>query len=407
MTTKIIEIGDAIYLDESSIQVSKPDDWGWFTSEFNSLLVVQLVKVRQTLLLGLTNPFSEGDWEITVAYKGDDLEVESIEIDEKSITDIGGLPYEFSANIRTNNGNKKCSFVQEQRISLAHYNKILKNENLLVDEHILIPDSGYYPSCFFFMLGATSNGKTCWLHALNTDNVRNKAIEHFSGRWTINYSRNESETSKPLSATKIEDFNEKAFYSFELNDAKGEKNIHVFVVDVAGEINRREQRKKNAVRNILLTISPYAAGIFVVRNKDWLFRENQEQKQEEEFDPSTTIQKLMKGNNALTEDKICYILTGADKIKKDIERDFKKGEEHNLAPNSPIFCHTEIDLNRAIASDIMKRRDRRIKNSPCFAVSCCCDTEDEDTKKEKLNFLKAYNVELPLIYMLKSLLEIS
>ena len=396
MTTKV-EIGRAVYIDDAAIQFSNHEDWGWICQVNNGgeLLscVIQLTKIKKKLLVGFSNPFSKGEWKADILEDSlndnKDNKIEVVALD--FVQEVNGLPFKFTATIKINDKTFHTSSDQEKRISLAYY----KNKHDM--NRRLVPVSGYYPSYFFFMLGSTKSGKSCWLHALNTDKVRNRAIKQCKP-WNITYSKSEAENTEPLKPTEVNDFKESAFNSFDLETTR--EQVHVFVVDVAGEINKREKRKTEPnIGNILGSILPYAAGIFVVYNKEWFFKEPQEK---DEIDPFDTIIDLKRGG--LTEDKFCYILTGGDRIKKDVEKDSTKGEEYSLTSQSPILRPTDgseeqMLENMAIASNFMKERDERVGNSPCFVVSCCSDTEDG-----RLEFKDAYNAELPIVYMLRSLI---
>lgn len=376
--TKILNIGEAVYLEKTSIQISRPDDWGWFyRSEDGDILVIQVHK----------NIF--GKWVVSKPSGQQNVQIDVTDVD---VEPRNGLPYKVSARIRIGNKNTIAIF---KRISLKRYADLNPNED--IKEASLVVNSGYYPSLFIFMLGATSNGKTCWLHALNTYAVQERVFRQHR----IFYFGLKDEIIPPLKPTEVSKITFNDFFLCK----KRKKIIQaaVFIVDLAGEINNlgNEDEKVEMLRK---SIKRYASGIFVVRNEKWLFgRENRQN------DPSEYILLHLAqepDDDALGEDKFCYILTGADRIKDAIDKKEQYAAKLNLTSDSPIFCPTDCSSeqmyqNMAIASDIMKTRDGSIGDSPCFAVSCCCDTEDE-----KLDFGKGYNADLPIVYMLQRLVKI-
>ena len=270
----------------------------------------------------------------------------------------------------------RSAFNQHHRINLGN-------------RAFLVEDSGYYPTRFFFVLGATGSGKTCWLHALQTESVRDRIFRNSN----ILYFLNQPEQTRF-----------QRYYLVNKEGGKEKVKEVVFVVELAGEINDLD-RQQNSIEMIRQSIKKYASGIFFVRNDEWLFGDRDDNR----TDPAEFILRdLMKGSYALTEKDICYILTCADRIKKAIEDDPEKDEHLNIASSSPIFRQTDgskkqimdnMADNMAITSSTMRRREELIGNSPCFAVSSCGEVENENGEL-LLDFGQGYNAELPLVYML-------
>ena len=386
--TKKLKIGVAVYLNGTSIQISKPDDWGWLYQDQEDYGLWVTIRVRKKLL---------GGWKSEIIGHSEGVTIDSITIDE--VDEKNGLPYSFSATIKIGNRTIHAAFNQHHRVplnytycqSLARQITALNPENYygnlvnMKKKVFLVEDSGYYPTRFFFVLGATGSGKTCWFNALQTNAVRNRILGNSDIRY---FESKQPEQTSPL-PTQV---NEIEFQKYYLVNKKGEKEV-AFIVDVSGEVsnlhgNSEEDMNKARIR---VDIERYASGIFVVRNEKWLSGDKNDNR------AAGVLYILTKFFN---ESDICYILTGADRIKKAIEDDPEKGEQLNLTPDSPIFkqvCTPEqMTENKAITSDIMRRISLLIGNSPCFVVSSCSDTEDG-----KLDFSQGYNAELPLVYMLE------
>jgi|GEM_PF-3689428 len=382
--TKILGIGEAIYLEGTSIQISRPDDWGWFyRSSDGDYLVIQ---VRKNIF-GKYKPVIPAD--INQNIQVSETDITDLKVDDRK----NGLPDAVSARIKIGNKRVHAHF---QRISLKRYDELATNGD--VKEAMLESHSGYFPSLLIFMLGATSSGKTCWLHALNTRSIRDKVLRQRH----INYFGQEQNVVERLDPTKLTKIK---FNKFFLRRGKKIQAL-VFIVDLAGEVNDLNQEDKDYVM-LRESIREYASGIFVVKNGKSLLKHETVQHDPGEF----ILLDLLQDDNGLDEDKFCYILTCVDKIQEIIKNDTGKQDEFDLTPDCPIFRSTDSSLeqmyeNMAIASYIMK--DRIIGDSPCFAVSCCSDTgtTNEETGKEFLDFGNGYNSDLPLVYMLKKLVKI-
>jgi len=401
-------IDDAIYKgSNSAIEISKPDDWGWYRNIEDEFLII---RVRKTGILRKWEPEK-----IVGTKRIGDIKIDGVQLKN-------GRPYRIVVKIEINDLWETVTFDQECRISISYYENLKNskgvNENTSEDvkEEIsqgkkeetyvemskvkLIPESGYFPSYLFFMLGSTASGKSCWIYALNTQDVRNRAIRQYrcqNNDRVLLYCRNNPTKSGKLPATGITEI--------EFNEFTVKKNLDdpnkklVFIVDLGGEVanNKAQDTNANDRGNIVGRIIGLATGIFVVRNEEWLYG-NMNAKANE-TDPARLIyEDLMAG--PLLKQQFCYILTGADRIKKAITEDTKLGERLVLASNSVIFSQADnqdqMQENMLRTSAIMKKRDERIGDSPCFAVSNCGDTEDG-----KLDVEKSYNVELPFIFMLK------
>lgn len=451
----MIKIGEAVYLDGTSIQSSMQDDWGWFfainldndgkndnDSEngknnekdvAKKYFVLKVYKngimdkiknkikneIRDEWEAEIINPKSANEVEVTMGSSASDDEpiVTRVTIEQGSVKEINACLYSFSASVEYKKGKTshkvRFPFNQKHRISLSYYTDyICGNNNVIVTKARLIPDSGYYPSHFFFMLGATSNGKSCWLYALNTRKVRAKAMIQYknsSGLKLVYFGNNQSANVDTIDATQVDEIK---FYSCQINKNKDEENKDkdkevVFIVDLAGEISNLSNDDPK-IDNIVLRICSYASGVFVVRNHKWLL-----DGEIKDSDPNENIYKnLMGGTNPISQNKVCYILTGTDIIKEEINKDPAKGEPHYITPDSPIFSQAETKdqmyLRMALTSDIMKRLEPLVGDSPCFPVSSCSPQKDEngnpmknEKNKELLTFKESCNVELPFIYMLE------
>jgi len=385
---KILSIGQAVYREANSIQISEPDDWGWFyRSEDGDMLVIQVHK----------NIW--GKWVRTIPYHV--LPNPQIDVTDLKVEHRNDLPYSVKARIVSkdrNNKKAKSAPVLFKRISLDRFSHLESKES--VENAYLEPESGYRPTLFFFMLGGTGSGKTCWLTALSTGTIQDKI---FSQRH-IHYFDQSPETIVAPDGTKPETI---IFHPFFLSKKRNKKDMRavVFIVDISGEIGNYKRRDPQ-FEILRDSIGELASGLFVVRSEKWLLGQKIIQNDPSEF----IILDLLQRDNDLDEDKFCYILTCADKIKDMLE----KGEDIrlDLAPDSPIFTQTDCTAkqmyeNMAIASDLMKRRDGTIGNSPCFAVSCCSNTgkKDDKTGREFLDFDAAYNADLPIVYMLQRLVK--
>ncbi len=382
--TKLLGIGDAIYKEGTSIQISKPDDWGWYYR--NDEGDVAVIQVKKNWM---------GKWvkSIPCPDKQQNIEIEVALYNNKVSREKNGFPYEVLAEIRKK-GSREKVITPLKRISLKRY-----FEDGQVTE--LVKESGYYPTLFIFMLGSTTNGKTCFLNSLGTSAVR-KRVQRRQIRY-FNVER--TEIKKPLDPTKLEVIEFKPFYFLLKENGKDKNKVIAFIVDLAGESINCEDPKNAAVilRN---SIREYASGIFVVRSAKWLI--NQKDQIINQYDPSEYIFQHLDDD---IKDKLCYVLTGADLLKKELEcnrLDKKLSEELNLTPDGPIFRpvgNTEqMYENMAITSYIMNIFDADIVDSPCFAVSCCCDIEDEKGNK-LLDFGQSYNTDLPITYMLQRLIK--
>ena len=391
--TKILNIGEAVYRRGNSIKISEPDDWGWYyNSGDGDVLVIQ---VRKSIF-GKYKP-------IIPSYINQTPVNQNIQINVTDITDLevhdnknSRLPETVEATIKISNKRNRVSF---QRISLKSYSELPANGD--IKEALLEPYSGYYHSLFIFMLGATSSGKSCWIHALKTRAVQ----ERVRSQRHIHYFGQEEDVVEKLEPTNI---NKRIVFNRVFLCKRKSKKIQtvVFIVDLAGEVNdlNREDKEYTMLRT---SIREYASGIFVVKNGETMLTQGVAKHAPGEF----ILLDLLQDENDLGEDKFCYILTCADKIKAALEKDTAKQDKFNLVPDSPIFsptdCSTEqMYQNMAIASYIMK--DRIIEDSPCFVVSCCSNTGtiNEQTGKELLDFGKGYNSDLPLVYMLKKIVKI-
>jgi len=387
--TRLLSIGEAIYRDGTSIQISKPDDWGWYyRNEEGDVAVIQVHK-----------DFF-GKWVKSVPYPDKQQNV-AIKMDIHHVNETKGaegLPKDVFATISKGNKIIETTFPLK-RISVKGFFEGGQ------DVPFLEPESGYYPTLFIFMLGSMSNGKTCWLTSLGSGAVRRRVQRER----TISYFhvlKSEIDKSGPTGHQEIPPF--KPFFLYKSGNENKTIQAVVFIVDLGGEIsNCRTTDPKVLI--LQDTIKRFASGIFVVRNAKWLF--NQNNHEINRYDPSEYIllHLAQEPDNAFSEDKFCYILTGADILKKDIESKKEIDEELNLTSGSPIFKQAEnteqMYENMAIASYIMKTRDGSIGDSPCFAVSSGCATKDEQGNPG-LDYRQSYNADLPIIYMLQRLIKI-
>ena len=403
--TKIVGIGKALYKDGTQIRVSKPDDWGWFydswkdeennkENEENKERTLFVIKVVR----------KSGRWKAEIVGNPQNLESIEIQDNEEFRPDIeNGLLHSFHANITKKHGGQPVDIILEtdNRISLACYER----QGGDIERSRLIPESGYYPSIYLFMLGATNCGKTCWNYALNTSGVREKVVKHYNKRNArAEYFENRPPRVAKFKPTGHEDVKlDTCIQLRKENDYIENDYIRAlaFIVDLAGEV-ANVRNNKQTQRRLRDSIKRYASGIFVIRNKEWLFNEllpNQ-------IDPVELISQLKQGVNAIGRDKFCYILTSADKIKREIEAHPDRGEILSLTPDSPIFNeNASMYENMAVTSYIMVQKDAQIKYkdgtcSTCFTIS---SGEEDD---EFFDCGKGYNAELPLVYMLKSLVKI-
>ena len=386
---KILSIGQAIYREKNSIQISEPDDWGWFyRSEDGDMLLIQVHKDIW------------GKWVRTIPFSV--FPNPRIDVTDLKVDDRNDLPYTVKARIvGMDSKNKKAKSAQVifKRVSLTRFSNLNSDET--VENAYLEPESGYRPTLFIFMLGGTGSGKTCWLNALNIPQIQDKI---FSQRHIYYFDQ------RPRTDVAPEGTNPGTiiFHPFFLSKKRNKKDMRavVFIVDISGEIGN--YKIKDSQFEILRdSIGELASGIFVVRSEKWLLGQEIIQNDPSEF----IILDLLQRDNDLDEDKFCYILTCADKIKKILEEK-KENVNLDLAPDSPIFTQTDCTAkqmyeNMAIASDLMKRRDGTIGNSPCFAVSCCSNTgrKDDKTGREILDFDAGYNADLPIVYMLQRLVK--
>lgn len=393
--TNILGIGKAVYLDGTQIRVSKPDDWGWF---YDSLKVSKekskdngdkggIDDDRVFFVIKVIKIFRS--WKVIIIDKSDNVEsIEVVDDDEYRPDKRNGLLYSFHVRINT----ETDIFLEDSsRVSIRSY-KRSKN----ADNAQLISESGYYPSLFFFMLGNTSCGKTCWNYALNTAKVMTDVKRRYDNKdREVKYDvdKRPPRTGK-FQPTKHSDVKFDTCINLCKKD-NDEIKARAFVVDIAGEV-ANIQNNEQTQKQLRDSIRRYAAGVFVIRNTEWLFRELDNCNS----DPERLISKLRQFD--ISKDKFCYILTSADKIKKAIEEDPKKGCTFSLTPDSPIFypAGEQEYENWAITSYIMKERGEDIENSPCFTISSGCEDGDD------FYCDKGYNAELPLVYMLKSLVKI-
>lgn len=370
--TNIQGPGKAVYLEGLKFQFSEPDDWAWlYRLNRGGQIINLLIKVYKKFFFG---------W--TVEIVDFNNKTEKIIIDKDTIEERSGFLYSFS--VRLENG-QPLTFTQQHRVSLKRYNR-WKNDK--IDEQhtpYLVPESGYYPSLFFFMLGAPGNGKTCWLNALKYPDIKGRATSQHDNLF---YPGEESDELVKPASTNINEIILKTFY---LRRNRTIKAL-VFVVDLGGEINRAanvttSEAEKEAKTAILKTIRDNAAAIFVVRSERWLLRLMTEQSKNEcGADPNENIFNILQDEKKI---EICYILTGVDRIKKIIEEKPEQAGKCVLTPDSPIFHNTnksesQMYENMAIASHIMKKRDtdRNIGDDPCFAVSCGSDLLVQEEKKQ-------------------------
>ena len=365
-TQKCLKPGEAVFLEGSTIQISEPDDWGWFyTNEEEGYRVV--IKVKKTL-------GGFGKWKAEFVEAEDDVEIVSIDVLTKN-----DLPYQVLARIKK--GNVLTNEVLFKRISLKrwHIMKELGGERGFYLEDVeLVSDSGYYPTYFFFVQGEPGSGKTCWLNALSTPVVQAKLMAH----GIYNFDAPDPHLRPNCDDEKI------LFKKFFLReDEMTELEKLVFVVDLSCEIND-VRNNENSIRILQSGVEKYASGIFVVRNEKWLFGKTQ-CRDREEFYFHVDI-------------PVCNILTGADRIKKALLEGKEEAVNFNLTPDSPIFRWTNMYENMAVSSDIILNRDKMLEYYPCFTVSSCSDAKDEQGN-EALDFSKGYNADLPLEFMLQDL----
>ena len=371
--TNIQGPGKAVYLEGLKFQFSEPDDWGWFYQLDEDGKIVSLLIRAYKKFFG---------WTVEILEFDD--KNEEIIIDKGSIDERNGFLHSFSVHLKN---KPTIDFTQQHRVSLKRYERWKRG----IDKDktpYLVPESGYYPSLFFFMLGAPGNGKTCWLNALKYPDIKDRATSQHDNLF---YPGEESDELVKPASTNINEIILKTFY---LRGNKDKKiKALVFVVDLGGEINRaanviNNQAEKEAKAAILKTIRDNAAAIFVVRSERWLLRLRTEQSKNEcGADPNENIFNILQDEKKI---EFCYILTGVDRIKKIIEEKPEQAGKCVLTPDSPIFHNTnksesQMYENMAIASHIMKKRDtdRNIgDDDPCFAVSCGSDLLVQEEKKE-------------------------
>ena len=339
MTAKV-GIGDAIYLkDKKAIEISKysDNDWGWYSTldDFGSqkpedphpYIAIEIIEHKK--IWGILG----SKWEAKIIehnIKEYDTNVTGVEIKIEKVKKKKGLPHEVSAIIVVINkdGRRKeySNQVFTRRISIKYYKALMEDDKEAKndrDSAFLIEDSGYYPSYFIFMLGKPGQGKSFWLGALTKveENLKKHHIYHFR-----------PEVTTAQDSTSLE---EVLIHDFYLKKERGKSLAAVYLVDLSGEITTAKYQDTNAVKMFHSKIDDFAAGVFVVRNSDWLFDREERQpagENDEEIDKKNQRNNLFPQNlekilNALEDNddernktiKQCYILTEADKIKEALE----------------------------------------------------------------------------------------
>lgn len=294
--------GDAVYLEgDTTIKISEPSDWGWLYQENNNNGESYTVVIKK-----------DGEnWPIVhKEYHGiddmTDIQATDVRVDENElIRSVSAM-----IHIKKRTGSYYTDTKDFKRISITRFNhlKDQKDQGKIIDYNAakLIDGTGYHPSIFLFMLGATSNGKSCWINALsNPDAIRRLGQHNIINLNPLGIT--------PVVLLKPTDPNSiPPFKNFFLNRGEQEwPEVDIYIVDLGGEISniKSEDEKQKLIRN---TIQPHAAGIFVVRNEKWLL-----ENEIKDSDPLNLIHDL--SQNRKLKNKFCYILTCADRLKEVLE----------------------------------------------------------------------------------------
>lgn len=428
---KYLNVGEAIYIEgKTKIKVSESEDWGWCYGEDSGHVIIKLDKSGN-------GAYTAEVVEQTITEENEEVLVDDVRVRPHP---KNNYPWKVSARIICKSKKINKTVLFQERVSLSRLSQ-LKGSDYEMNEIFLIKKSGYYPTLFFFMLGSTGNGKTCWVTALSSreakNNLRLNNIHYF-----------EPYTKETPAPTLHNEVNFKTFFLSKGNEE--DTTALIFVVDLGGEVNNLNLKNEDTRHIRDLDIDEYASGVFVVRNEKWLFSG-------ETIDANDPDEYIFQLNNNTEK---CYILTGADRIKeilegKDLDQDLKEAlkwdlgltfdnveneeykklkekllasdfsseqyetlkstfkkfdfskeqyetlkdsvqsikEKHAnykykiekiyLTPNSPIFCQAlnqeQMNKNQAITSSIMGLNRNGDENTyiPCFTVSCGCYAKDE------------------------------
>ena len=370
----MFEIGEALYIQEGAISISEPADWGWHYQDNEGHNFVFSLK-------------EEGfGWKATVVSENSgnnkvvltDVEVES----------INGNPESVRCRVKfgSDSASHPISRNQSHRISLARYRED-KRQYVHLERN-----TGYYPSWMVPLLGSTSSGKSCWLHALRTMRVAEN-LKRFVPH-VVNVDPTQNTTMLKLKATQV---GQERLVPVPIVDKKNMIKAMVYFVDLAGEIGDFEDRG-NLQGNMQASIRSYASGLIVTRDINDLAGK-----------PSVgnPVKLLldMTASGGLPP-RVCLVLTGADRIRSSewLQKRLlytKKSPVFEEVVSMPGDEKDNMYKHMAIASDLLNRGGVNPlgENAACFVVSSC--TEQGDS----LDFSDSKNVELPAAYMMEWLVN--
>lgn len=386
MEDRMFGYGDALYIQEGAICISRLKDWGWHYQDNEGHNFVFSLK-------------KDGfEWKATVEGKNTG-NVILTEVEPTLIHDY----YPESVKCRVRYGNEKAthplSCNQSHRISLQRYRE---DESHPVH---LERNTGYYPSWLVPLLGSTSSGKSCWLYALRTMKVSTELRKLVP--CAFNVDPTQSSVPLRLEATQV---GKEHFVPVPILGEKNEIQAMVYFMDLAGEIGALEDRGRLQV-NMQASIRSYASGLIVMKDINDLDGKPN-------IGNPTNLLLQMAASGGLPP-RVCCVLTGADQICKNRELQ----ERLLFTEKSPVFealgsmkdstitkekRKDNMYMHMAIAADLLNRSgvNPLQEKVACFIVSSCTEiTDSQGETSRKLDFSNAKNVELPAAYMLEWLVD--
>lgn len=360
------------------------------------------------------------------------LDETKIELQNIKVTTNQNYPYQITLDLYYR-PSKEASEWESKHIVLKQANRISRDELEKRGKICsLLEDSGYYPTRIVVMTGDTHTGKSCFLYALQTQNVGFRLSNILKNG--LFYDMNKS-LHDVIPATHPNEIHHYAFY---IQNSKKEIASIVYFVDLAGEIVRVNQKNEESKgtaeieENIRESIAEYASALIIVTNLKAFYRRQM---------PVAFLQQLVMLRRMPKH--ICYVQTEADLIQQLLNGEDNKiiqqlwnnsgdrddlffaqelmsdpdyKDQWRLGKNSQIFENAAdaddpkeaIFRHISIANDVLSRQFFTLRISedvPCFFVSSCHEVVTPNQERQ-LDFKNAKNVELPIAYLVRQFVKL-
>jgi hypothetical protein len=326
---------------------------------------------------------------------------------------VNGLPHDIKV---------KVSIAGEvtETLDLGEADRISKASLQETRKRSFLPNSGYYPTIFIYMLGAVGAGKSCFVGASKTHKVADGLVKLLPNGMDTLYAQ---AVQKPLPSTELASV---AKYAFEILDREGGVSSLAFLVDLSGEltIDHSQSREigqgikleggctnnanKQTAHRILKQVSELSDALVVVLDERVFLPNSEIQGDVNQLLRHFRRQKRLPKH-------VCVVGTRSDVLQELLLDQRAKLDLKGamLCPNSPVFSSAVEKKNpreamlkhMAIAKDVLSCQVDLPANTGYFFVQSLSETKDLQTGDRLFDFTSERNVELVMAYLVERLVR--